>query len=132
MFFLKNAAQINPCLIIECRQELFKVLSEVTAAFSHTKQIRWEYGFYCPHALQSGERPHATRCLTMDEPWSALRRIVEEDLLLLTTNTSAGSWRELASAFLYTVILIDTQCVFINYTCTLYTQYSHSVCHHIV
>ena len=53
--------------MIESRQQLTRFLFEVTAAF-HMKEISWEYGFYCPHALQSGGRPHVARCLTMDEP----------------------------------------------------------------
>ena len=58
---------INPRMILECRSELWKVFCEVASSYPHTRNVKWLLGFYCPHGLQSGGRPHPARCLT-DEP----------------------------------------------------------------
>ena len=59
---------LNPCLIPKCRQELWNAITEVSLFYPHTREVKWRYGFYCPHAVVSGGRPHPTPCLTMDEP----------------------------------------------------------------
>ena len=58
---------IDPHMILECRSELWKVFCEVASSFPHMQSVEWQYGFYCPHGLQSGGRPHPAHCLT-DEP----------------------------------------------------------------
>ena len=57
-------AVINPRLILECRCQLWKMFSEVGSLYPHTRDVSWDFGFYCPHALQSGRRPHPARCFS--------------------------------------------------------------------
>ena len=51
-------SEITPRSMIQCRSDLCKCLTEVTEFFPHTKNVKWQIGFYCPHALKSGEQPH--------------------------------------------------------------------------
>ena len=55
-------AVINPRLILECRRQLWTIFCEVGSLYPHTRDVRWNFGFYCPHAMQSGRRPHPARC----------------------------------------------------------------------
>ena len=60
-------AVINPRLILECRQ-LWTMFCEVGALIPHTRDVHWDFGFYCPHTVQSGQRPHPARCLSKTKP----------------------------------------------------------------
>ena len=57
-------AIINPLLILECRRQLWKMFCEVASLYPHTRDVHWDFGFYCPHAVQSGRRPHPARCFS--------------------------------------------------------------------
>ena len=59
---------INPRSIPECLRKLRTVFDEVLSFYPHTRRMRWDFGFYCPHAIKSGQCPHPARCSTMDEP----------------------------------------------------------------
>ena len=59
---------VNPCLIPECLRELRISFDEVLFSFPHTQDWKWDFGFYCPHAIQSGQCPHPARCNTKDKP----------------------------------------------------------------
>ena len=59
---------VNPRLILECLRELRISFDEVLLSFPHTQDWKWDFGFYCPHAIQSGRCPHPARCNTKDEP----------------------------------------------------------------
>ena len=61
-------AVINPRLILECRRQLWTMFREVGSLYPHTRDVHWEFGFYCPHALQSGRRPHPARCRSKNKP----------------------------------------------------------------
>ena len=57
-------AVINPRLIPECRRQLWTMFCEVGSLYPHTRDVHWDFGFYCPHAVQSGRRPHPARCFS--------------------------------------------------------------------
>ena len=61
-------AVINPRLILECRRQLWKMFHEVASLYPHTRNVHWDFGFYCPHAVQSGSRPHPARCYSKVKP----------------------------------------------------------------
>ena len=52
-------AVISPRLILECRRQLWTMFCEVGSLYPHTRDVRWDFGFYCPHAVQSGRCPHS-------------------------------------------------------------------------
>ena len=59
---------VNPRLIPECLRELRIFFDDVLLSFPHTQDWKWDFGFYCPHAIQSGQCPHPARCGTKDKP----------------------------------------------------------------
>ena len=61
-------AVINPRLILECRRQLWTMFCEVCSLYPHTRDVHWDFGFYCPHAVQSGRRPHPARCRSKKKP----------------------------------------------------------------
>ena len=61
-------AVINPRLILECRRQLWSMFYEVCSLYPHTRDVLWDFGFYCPHAVQSGRRPHPARCHSKNKP----------------------------------------------------------------
>ena len=61
-------AVISPHLILECRRQLWTMFFEVGSLYPHTRDVHWDIGFYCPHALQSGRRPHPARCRSKNKP----------------------------------------------------------------
>ena len=57
-----GSTKVTPCMMTQCCHELYRYLSEVSESYPHTKNMKWWYGFYCPHALQQpGGRPHPAR-----------------------------------------------------------------------
>ena len=68
IFHNASSKLINPRLIPNCLHELRMVFDEVLSFYLHTREMKWDYGFYCPHAIQSGQCSHPARCSTMDEP----------------------------------------------------------------
>ena len=67
-FRILSAEPINPRLILECRQEVWSAIIDVSSFYPHTQEVTWRCGFYCPHSLVSGGRPHPAHCLTMEQP----------------------------------------------------------------
>ena len=61
-------AVLNPRLILECRRQLWTMICEVGSLYPHTRDVHWDFGFYCPHAIQSGRRPHPARCRSKINP----------------------------------------------------------------
>ena len=61
-------AVINPRLILECRCQLWTMFREIGSLYPHTRDVHWDFGFYCPYAVQSGTRPHPARCYSMIKP----------------------------------------------------------------
>ena len=59
---------INPRSIPNCLHELRTVFDEVLSFFPRMQRMKWYFGFYCPHAIQSGQYPHPARCMTKDKP----------------------------------------------------------------
>ena len=49
---------IDTKMLVTLNRELCNALDCVSQQFSHTKAIRWEWGFYCPGSLKEGGRPH--------------------------------------------------------------------------
>ena len=50
--------------ISECRSELIKYFEDVLSSFPHTREWKWDFGFYCPHALRSDKIPPHPACCT--------------------------------------------------------------------
>ena len=48
--------------LIFSRQELWQALVEVSDRYSHTKDVTWQLGFYCPGGLKAGASPHPAVC----------------------------------------------------------------------
>ena len=71
-FRVLSAEPINPRLILECRQELWSAIIDVSSFYPHTQGITWRCGFYCPHSVVSGGSPHPAHCLTMEQPQDAI------------------------------------------------------------
>ena len=67
-FRIVSTAPVNPRLIPLVRQELWNAITEVSSFYQHTQEVKWRYGFYCPHSIVSGGRPHPALCQTTDEP----------------------------------------------------------------
>ena len=61
-----SSKPINPRLIPVCLQELKSVFDKALSFCTHTQEMDWDFGFYCPHAIQSGRCPHPARCWTDD------------------------------------------------------------------
>ena len=70
--FSISCEPINPCLIPECLHELRECFDEVLSFYPHTKRLKWDFGFYCPHAIQSRRSPHPACCKTKDKPQSVI------------------------------------------------------------
>ena len=67
-----DAPIINPRLIPECLHELTKFFDNVLSFYPHTQGMKWDFGFYCPHAIQSGQCPHPARCNTKYKPQNVI------------------------------------------------------------
>ena len=67
-FRILSTKPVNPCLIIQLRRELCDAIAKVSLFYSHTQNVKWSYGFYCPHAVDSGEHPHLALCQETEEP----------------------------------------------------------------
>ena len=67
-FRIVSTAPVNPRLIPVVRQELWDAITKVSSFYQHTQEVKWRYGFYCPHSIVSGGRPHPALCQTTDEP----------------------------------------------------------------
>ena len=52
-FRVLSKPSINTSLMVESIQMFWKVLAEVSSLYSHTQNITWSVGFYCPHSLYS-------------------------------------------------------------------------------
>ena len=76
---------IDTCLMVESLQKLWDVFTEVTSLYSHTRVVKWSVGFYCPHSLQSGCRPHPAVCTSVNNPTKMIcsQRDCQGDLILL-------------------------------------------------
>ena len=67
-FRILSIDPVNPRLILQVRQELWNAVINVSSFYPHTRTVKWWYAFYCPHAVDSGGRPHPALCQTMEEP----------------------------------------------------------------
>ena len=67
-FRIVSTTPVNPRLIPVVREELWDAIIEVSSLYQHTQDVKWRYGFYCPHSVSSGGRPHPALCQTMEEP----------------------------------------------------------------
>ena len=45
-------------MLVTFHCELSNALDHISWNFSHTKAIKWEWGFYCPGSLKEGGHPH--------------------------------------------------------------------------
>ena len=59
---------VNPRLILQLRRELWDAITKVSLIYPHTENVNWSYGFYCPHAADSGDHPHLALCQETEEP----------------------------------------------------------------
>ena len=71
-FRILSPELVNPCLIIQLRQELWKSITEVSLFYPHSQKVKWYYGFYCPCAVDSGIDPHLALCKETKEPHQVL------------------------------------------------------------
>ena len=67
-FRILSTKPVNPRLIIQLRRELWDAVKKVSLIYSHTRYMDWSYGFYCPHAVNSGDHPHLVLCQETEEP----------------------------------------------------------------
>ena len=67
-FRILSTKPVNPRLIIQLRQELWDAVTKVSLFYPHTENVKWTYGFYCPHAVDSGDHPHLALCQETEEP----------------------------------------------------------------
>ena len=67
-FRILSTKPVNPCLIIQLRRELWDAVIQVSLICPHTEKVKWSYGFYCPHAVGSGNHPHLVLCQETEEP----------------------------------------------------------------
>ena len=65
---IPTAEPVNPRLIPLVFKEVWNAVSEVSSFYPHTREVKWHCGFYCPHSVSSGGRPHPALCQTMEEP----------------------------------------------------------------
>ena len=49
---------IDTKMLVTFHHELCNALDRISQQFSHTKAIKWEWGFYCPSSLKEGGCPH--------------------------------------------------------------------------
>ena len=49
---------IDTKVLVSFHRELCEALDRISQQFSHTKAIKWNWGFYCPDSLKKGCRPH--------------------------------------------------------------------------
>ena len=67
-FRILSTKPVNPRLILQLRRELWDAVTKVSLIYPHTKSVKWFYGFYCPHAVDSGDHPHLALCQKTEEP----------------------------------------------------------------
>ena len=67
-FRILSTKPVNPRLILQIRRELWDAVTKVSLIYAHTKNVKWFYGFYCPHAVDSGDHPHLALCQETEEP----------------------------------------------------------------
>ena len=67
-FRIVSTTPVNPRLIPVVREELWDAIIKVSSLYQHTQDVKWWYGFYCPHSVSSGGRPHPAFCQIMEEP----------------------------------------------------------------
>ena len=67
-FRILSNKPVNPRLILQLRLELWNAIIKVSLFYPHTKNVKWFYGFYCPHAVDSGDHPHLALCQETEEP----------------------------------------------------------------
>ena len=67
-FRILSTEPVNPRLILQLRRELWDAVTKVSLFYPHTKNVKWFYGFYCPHAVDSGDHPHLALCQETEEP----------------------------------------------------------------
>ena len=67
-FRILSTKPVNPRLIIQLRRELWDAVTKVSLFYPHTENVKWLYGFYCPHAVDSGDHPHLALCQETEEP----------------------------------------------------------------
>ena len=82
-------SSIDTSLMVESLQMLWKVFAELSPLYSHTRNITWSVGFYCPHSLQSGRQPHTATCNSRDNPQ---QMICSLDGGLIPLNDKHKSW----------------------------------------
>ena len=67
-FRILSTKPVNPRLILQLRRELWDAVIQVSLIYPHTENVKWSYGFYCPHAVDSGDHPHLVLCQETEEP----------------------------------------------------------------
>ena len=90
-FRIRHASSkpVSPRLIPKCLCELKLMFDEVLLFYPHTQGMKWDFGFYCPHAIQSGQCPHPIKCSTNDEPQDGIcsqKDCTAEGLVVLEDN----------------------------------------------
>ena len=58
----------KPDLIKKCLSELIECFKKVLSFYPHTRERKWDFGFYCPYAIKEGKSPHRIPCKIADEP----------------------------------------------------------------
>ena len=103
-FRVLSKPSIDTSLMVESIQKLWKVFAEVSSLYSHTRNITWTVGFYCPHSLQSGQQPHTATCISIDNPQEM---ICSQKGGLIPLNDKHKSWFMVSTATLSIVVVSD-------------------------
>ena len=61
LHLIHTRKSINSSILLSCRKQLWEALNEVSARYSHMKNVEWRFGFSCPGGLQQG-CPHPAIC----------------------------------------------------------------------
>ena len=101
---LTNAV-INPRLILECRRQLWTMFCEVCSLHPHSRDVRWDFGFYCPHAVQSGRRPHSARCHSGTKPQHVICSLLDCRRGAVVLENKHKCWFTVSTCVLFSIIL---------------------------
>ena len=101
-FRVLSKPSTDTSLMVESIRKLSKVFAEVSSLYSHTQNITWEVGFYCPHSLQSGQQPHTATCISIDDPQEMICSQKDCEGGLIPLNDKHRSWFTVSTATINT------------------------------
>ena len=125
-FRIVSTAPVNPRLIPVVRQELWNTITEVSSFYQHTQEVKWRYGFYCPHSIVSGGRPHPALCQTTDEPQDVVCSLPDCHEGPIALEDRHKCWFTVSTAAIHKsvcMLLSSNACVVISSFIPVYRRY---------